>query len=263
MSGIDVQGIFYRGFIVAGTGEAIKLVPVALVAYLVYKRRKAFINPSDFLWLGVLSGAAFGMVEKTFWQGIYFPFTYGPHIGRFYFFPTALGIYASGGQLGYIGHSAATGLLGLALGWGIYFRRKTDSSVGKLWWLFPVIVYAWVVLEHALNNAHYAGASHFLHVLGGGQLTPVFFIFAFIITTVFELYNLFRFFRAHPQAGQGIRIGAKQFFSLVLKNKWSKIPAVFQATLKFYRNINMLSWQSTCIAGVPAGKKPAPSPKHK
>ncbi len=157
-----------RSILVGPAEELFKLVPV-LIAIVIFKQfRKRPFNLSDFAFLGAMAGGGFSMVEKFFWEGIHFPFTYGPHLGDWYLFGDALGVYAGGGQFGYIGHAAATMLIAIGIG---FAWRLAKQYPGKPWQLIPIIVFAWVAIEHIILNSYYAGADAIM-ILGGGMITP-------------------------------------------------------------------------------------------
>ena len=118
--GFEEDTIFTSGILIPPLEEAAKFLPVLLITYLIYRRKKTFLNPSDYLWISVLSGAGFSMVEKMYFGDVTFSYTYGPHLGGIYFFPDAL----SADGIGYIGHSAATGLIGMCFGLGLYLKSK-------------------------------------------------------------------------------------------------------------------------------------------
>lgn len=154
--------------------EVLKLAPMLFALWVVKtKNRIMEYSASDYLFMGVVAASAFSLVEKYMWDGITFPFTYGPHIGSLYFFPDALGVYASdGSEFGYIGHAAATGIAAMGIGIGMYLKKKGFG----LWWALPLATFAWVTIEHILLNMYYANGSEALAAIGGGQLTPWLFI---------------------------------------------------------------------------------------
>jgi RsiW-degrading membrane proteinase PrsW (M82 family) len=207
--GADVRSALINGWIIGPAEELFKLLPIALAVYLLYKKRKSFPNASDFLILSVLTGSGFSIIEKTFWGEVSFPFTYGPHIGGLYLFPDALGIMVNGRAFGYIGHAAATGLVGMALGIAFYIQRKTK----KQWvWAIPALVYIWVSVEHALLNSYYANGTKALLKLGGGLVTPWIFLVFLAAMLIIDLYNLFSWLAKRPQAKQVLKKSEASFF---------------------------------------------------
>lgn len=208
IAGANMGSALINGWVIGPSEELFKLVPVALMVYLLYKKRKAMPNASDFLILSVFAGSGFSIIEKTFWEGISFPFTYGPHIGGLYFFPDALGIMVDGRAFGYIGHAAATGLVGMAVGLAFYIRKK----VKKEWvWVIPALVFIWVSMEHALLNSYYANGSKALLKLGGGLVTPWIFIMFLIAVLAIDGFNLLAWLKKKPEGRRLLR-DKKTFF---------------------------------------------------
>ena len=247
--GVDVKSPFFAGFVVGTYEELIKMIPVLLMAYLIRRRRKILPNPSDFLWMSVLSGAAFTLVETSYWINFHFPFTYGPHVGSLYFFPNALGEYYAGAKIGYIGHAAATGLIGMALGWGIFFKTKRNTFLNRIWWLIPVMAYVWVVFEHALSNIYYKKPSGYLLMFGGGQLTPYIFIVLLLLTIGFDFLSLILFLRAHSTSRMIFFGNIRQAFKALLKGKWGDMISRGRVTTIYLRRINLLSWKGVTVGG--------------
>lgn len=140
-----------KGAVVPALEEAVKIFPVAVAGWLAARRGRPGFNPSDWLALGVMSGAGFDIVEKLFYQNN-FQFTYGPHLGRFFVFPDALGVAFHEGWTGFIGHAAATGFVGLGVGAGLILRRAPRLGARAWWWAAPLAAYAWVTWEHAMWN---------------------------------------------------------------------------------------------------------------
>ncbi len=183
---MDVESPWVIGF----GEELFKFLPVTLVVYVMYKKRKIMPNPSDWLILAVLAGAGFSMIEKALWEGISFPFTYGPHLGEIYFFPDALGVYVSGKEFGYIGHAAATGLVGMGVGLALWLKQKIKNNLG---FILPAVLFIWVAVEHALLNSYYANGSTALLKLGGGQITPWLFIVFLVVVLAIDGYGLWKY----------------------------------------------------------------------
>jgi len=208
IAGANMGSAFINGWVIGPAEELFKLMPLALAVYLLYKKRKVIPNASDFLIISVMAGSGFSIIEKTFWEGVSFPFTYGPHIGRLYFFPDALGIMVDGRAFGYIGHAAATGLIGMAFGLAFYIRKK----VKKEWvWIIPALVYIWVSIEHALLNSYYADGSKALLKIGGGLITPWIFIMFLIAVLAIDGVNLIAWLRKRPE-GRKILKDKQTFF---------------------------------------------------
>ena len=247
--GVNVKSPFFAGFAVGTYEEFIKMIPVLLMAFLIHRQRKILPNPSGFLWMSVLSGAAFTLVETSYWVNFRFPFTYGPHIGSLYFFPNALGEYYAGAKIGYIGHAAATGLIGMALGWGIFFKTKRNTFLTRIWWLIPVMAYVWVVFEHALSNIYYIKPSGYLLMFGGGQLTPYIFIVLLLLTIGFDLLSLILFLRARSTSRMIFFGNIKHAFKALLERKWGKVISRGRVAIIYLRRINLLSWKYVTLGG--------------
>lgn len=153
--------------------EAVKLVPVAIVAWLYARRRRFEPNPSDLLMLGCAAGAGFAIVENYQLvlnnSGIARDMArqYGPHIGPIYLVP-------AWGSAGYVGHAAATGLICAGYGLGLEMRARA-----KTWWpAIPSACAAWIVVEHMLVNLYVNTGSDTALLLGNGRLTPWIFVIA-------------------------------------------------------------------------------------
>ena len=180
-------GTAMRSTIMPIAEEIFKLLPLFAAMWFIFRQKKTIMmNLSDYLLLGVMGGAGFGMLEKYLWGDPYFPFTYGPHIGDTYFFSDALGITVDGAAFGYIGHAAATGFIAMGIGLGIYLKTVRKHS---LWWALPLATFAWVTLEHILSNLYYATGSSALHLMGGGQLTPYLFLILMVVILVIDRRN--------------------------------------------------------------------------
>lgn len=196
--GVDIDAGFWSSYVFPVVEELAKIAPVVLFAYLFYRKEKVWPNISDFLFLAVMAGAGFSMFEKYFWEGIYFPFTYGPHIGDLYFFSDALGINVAGEPFGFIGHSAATGLIGLGIGFGLYCKKKFKACA-DWWWLTPVVAFSWVTLEHVLSNLYYSNGSEALLAIGGGMLTPWIFLAVMIGALCVDFKASWKFLGEFPR----------------------------------------------------------------
>ncbi len=189
--GLNISEGFFGGILMPTIEEIAKFLPVLIAAYLTIKRNKSIFNISDFLLLSVMSGAGFSMLEKYFWEGINFSFTYGPHLGDLYFFSDALGVNMGGETVGYIGHAAATGFAGMGLGLGFY-AKKRFASAKAWWWILPLVTFGWVTLEHIIYNFRHDMAAFWFK---GMTITPWLFIILLVVTLVIEgqaLQNLFK-----------------------------------------------------------------------
>ena len=151
--------------------EAVKLVPVVIVAWLYARRRRFEPNPSDLLMLGCAAGAGFAIVENYQLvlnsSGIARDMArqYGPHLGPIYLVP-------AWGSAGYVGHAAATGLICAGYGLGLEMRARA-----KQWWpAIPAACAAWIVIEHMLVNLYVNTGADAALLLGNGRLTPWLFV---------------------------------------------------------------------------------------
>jgi len=171
-AGIDTSSGFGNWGLVPMLEESLKLIPVAMVAWLHHRRTGRTPNPSDLLMLGCFAGAGFALAENALLVRDSAAIArdmarqYGPHIGPFYLVPGAWG------AAGYVGHAAATGLICAALGLGLAWRAK----LGPSWWMIPAAGFAWIAIEHILTNYYVGSGSDFALVLGNGRLTPWLFV---------------------------------------------------------------------------------------
>lgn len=172
-AGIEMTDRVGNTVIVPLIEEALKLLPVAAVAWTIGRWQLSLLNLSDVLLLGVMSGAGFGMVESSYFDAVRTGERYAPHLLGLNLLPTAWG------QAGYVGHGAATGLIALAFGCGAYLRRGRIGA--RWWWAVPVAACVWVLVEHGLANAYINTGSRALLVLGGGRITPWLFFAAVVI----------------------------------------------------------------------------------
>jgi RsiW-degrading membrane proteinase PrsW (M82 family) len=148
--------------------EAIKLLPVAYLAWQYERRAKASFNPSDFLLIGCAAGAGFAMVENA--QLV----VHDPGVLRDMarqYGPSLL-VPGAWGETGFVGHAAATGMI--AAGYGIAVSlRRAGKSIGPLVLIAP---FAYIVMEHMLANLRVNTGSDLALMLGNGRLTPWLFL---------------------------------------------------------------------------------------
>ena len=216
--------------------ELLKFAPVALAAFFLARNRKIHLNLSDFLFLSVMCAIGFSLFEKTFWQGVSFPFTYGPHIGNWYFFSDALGIYVGGEKFGYIGHAAATGLIGMGVGLGLLFRTQK-----RAWWLlFPLFAFLWVTMEHILSNLYYLNGTDTLLALGGGMLTPWIFLGFLIAVLLLDRRHLRQFLASHPEEQKIFQKNRQLFLDMIKTKKWH--VNTIHSFFKTLRATHSLAW---------------------
>lgn len=186
--------------------EAIKLLPVAVIALLGRRRSALAPNPSDLLVLGCFAGAGFALAENALLvqsdAGIARDMArqYGPHLGPLYLVPGAWG------SAGYVGHAAATGLACGVFGLGLALRARLGAS----WWMVSGGGFGWIVIEHALTNFYVGSGSGVALILGNGRLTPWLFV-AVAITVV---------------ALDGVRLRATLARSAILRRRVAMARAV-------------------------------------
>lgn len=172
LAGLDTSSGAANWGLIPSLEESLKLAPVAVVAWLHFRRTGRSPNPSDLLMLGCFAGAGFALAENALLvrdnAGIARDMArqYGPHLGPFYLVPGAWG------AAGYVGHAAATGLISATFGLGLALRRQLGGS----WWLVPAAGFSWILLEHVLTNYYVGSGSDAALVLGNGRLTPWIFI---------------------------------------------------------------------------------------
>lgn len=180
--GIDTSLGFGNWGLIPVLEESLKLMPVAVVAWLYRRRTGLTPNPSDLLMLGCFAGAGFALAENALLVQDRVAIArdmarqYGPHIGPFYLVPGAWG------AAGYVGHAAATGLICASLGLGLALRTRLGSS----WWMVPAAGFAWVVIEHVLTNYYVGSGASAALMLGNGRLTPWIFVAVAIAVVVID-----------------------------------------------------------------------------
>ena len=170
-TGLEMTDGAGNGVLVPLVEETLKLGPVAGAAILARRWRPFLLNASDLLLLGVMSGAGFSMVESSYFDRVRTGVRYAAHIGPFNLLPTAWG------EVGYVGHAAATGFVAVAIGLGLHLKRA--YRVGW-WWALPATAFIWVALEHSFANLYVNTGSDVLRMLGRGRLTPWLFAIAAI-----------------------------------------------------------------------------------
>lgn len=220
--GFDISNGLWGNFFMPTLEEIAKLLPVFLASYLVIKRDKTIFNISDFLLLAVMSGAGFSMLEKYFWDGINFSFTYGPHLGGLYFFSDALGVFLGGETVGYIGHAAATGFIGMGIGLGLYFKKHKPSAKAW-WWLIPFASFAWITFEHIVYNLRNDLSSFWFK---GMVITPWLFILLLVATLVIEGRALNNLFKKLPSIKKQTFSSFQETFKNLKKGEIS-LPKIF------------------------------------
>ena len=225
--------------------ESVKILPAVLILLYFKKKRKMTFNPSTLLFLGVMAAVGFSMLEKSYWENITFPFTYGPHIGKFYLFSDALGIYVKSKSLGFIGHGAATGLIAMGIGLGLYFRKRKPFR--SFWVLFPLLPAVWILIEHCLLNLYYANGSTALLAFGGGRLTPWIFLIFLAATIIIDLTAAVRTWKQSPKLQQRLRL--IRAYPRTRKEKNRKIRwAWLQLAAGQLRFLNLVAWNTAGLS---------------
>jgi len=234
---------FFSALVTPLLEEACKLLPVALIAWLTWRNRKVLPSPSDMVMLAVISGAAFGMMEKLFWKNVMVSNAYGPYLFGLPLFPDALGaqIDRSGAVIGYIGHAAASGLITMAVMMGLALRESRVSRVRKVWWTLPLFVTGWVMVEHGLLNLYFASHSRALLLLGGGHVTPWLFILLFLAMIAFELWNVRETYR-RSSIMQALVWSLRRKINAPGPRPFSWYLGCYRAVISLLRYMNRVSW---------------------
>jgi RsiW-degrading membrane proteinase PrsW (M82 family) len=173
--GIDPADAPANWTIVAVLEEVVKFLPVLLLSARLWRTLRVTFNPSDWLLLGFAAGTGFALVENTLLvqesssAAADMRRHYGPHIGGFYLVPGAWG------AVGYVGHGAATGLVGAGVGLSLWLKRS-GVKVRFPFWVPAAAAFGWIVVEHALANLHVNTGSDATFILGNGRLTPWFYL---------------------------------------------------------------------------------------
>lgn len=171
-AGVDTTEGIGNWALVPLVEEAVKLAPVAIVAWLYARRRRFAPNPSDLLMLGCFAGAGFALVENAAFVAHNagaardMARQFGPHLGSIYLVPGAWG------SAGYVGHAAATGFICGGYGLGLALRDRLGSS----WWAVPASAAGWILVEHMFVNLYVGTASSVALMFGNGRLTPWLFV---------------------------------------------------------------------------------------
>jgi RsiW-degrading membrane proteinase PrsW (M82 family) len=238
--GVGPDRLWMKGLAVPVLEESMKILPVLLAAGALARRRLSF-NPSDWLVLGAACGAGFDIVEKLFYANN-FQFTYGPHVGRFFFFPDALGVsLGRDGWSGFIGHAAASGFIGLGMGAGLHWRKTATRPMALWWWTVPVAAFTWVVYEHALWNLRLA--SGWALRLTPAALTPWLFAVAACLIVGVDAAS----FRRCVAASPGLR-SARSWVWAVLTGAAATVPAgvpfwrAWNGCWRWLRLANTVAW---------------------
>jgi RsiW-degrading membrane proteinase PrsW (M82 family) len=176
-AGLDLEdSVFVSWVVVPVIEEAIKLVPVLLVAALHRRRTNLTLNPSDWLLVGCAAGAGFAMVENA--QLV----QHSPGVVRDMarqYGPSWL-VPGAWGAAGYVGHAAATGFIAAGIGVWRSWKREAEARRAALTWS-QIALWApcgWVVAEHMLANLYVNTGSGVALILGNGRLTPWLFLAA-------------------------------------------------------------------------------------
>lgn len=150
--------------------EAVKLAPVAVMAWLHTRRSRLTLNPSDWLLAGCAVGAGFAMVENAELV------RHNPAVLRDMaeqYGPSWL-VPGAWGAAGFVGHAAATGAVAGGIGVWSALRRMTSSGAVAVWMPGAALCApaVWITLEHVLANLYVNTGGDAALLLGNGRLTP-------------------------------------------------------------------------------------------
>lgn len=234
--GIDTDSLTWSGRVVPLLEETLKILPVFVGVAVVWRARRFLLNMSDWLVMAVMAGAGFSILEKYFWRNVYFDFTYGPHLGSWYFFPDALGIFVEGEKFGYVGHAAAAGLVALGIGLGLYIKESRYAA-NKFWWIVPTVFFAWATIEHMMYNSYYINESTALLRLGGGQITPWLFILTMLFVLGLDVSLMVKLLKND----RAVSLGLQQAWKICFEAPG--LVSVIKA-IKYLRAVNSLAWEN-------------------
>lgn len=189
--GVDVDNDAGNWLVVPILEEALKLLPACWLAWRQLRRTSLPFNASDWLVTAALGGAGFAMVENAYLSHHDLVYRYGPQIGPLYLFPTAWG-YA-----GYLGHGAATAVVGLGI--GIATAAPLRAALRQWWWTPAVACFAWITLEHGLANMFYSETSRSALALGAGRATPTLFLVLLALALALDAVRARQTWRASPK----------------------------------------------------------------
>lgn len=230
--------------------EAIKLLPVGLLAGRYRRQSRQTLNPSDWLVTGCAVGAGFALVENAELVNANtqvmrdMAMQYGPNIAGLYAFPGAWG------AAGYIGHAGATGIAAGGIGLSMAIRRSGPAPrIGVLswlrripapWWTAALAGLAWVTAEHMLANLYVDTGAAGARLLGNGRLTPWLGVLWFALVVLIdnahrrEALRRSRIFRIHFALLAGATRGAMA----------PRVPAVRLLALRWreVRHLNAAAW---------------------
>jgi hypothetical protein len=229
-NGFDLIGMSKttRSFIMPVIEELAKLLPLLIVFRLYGGFKNPRLNLSDFIFLGVCAGSGFSMLEKYFWDNVYFPFTYGPHFGSAYLFSDALGVYASGEPFGYVGHAASTVFVALGLGLTYKFLQSK-----KPFWPLPILLtFIWIGIEHIILNYYYTPRGEAFMAFSGGQWTPWIILVALLTAVIFELIKTTTLLKQNSKVSKKLQSALKHTKDL---------PTLIRACSTL-RAVNYLAW---------------------
>jgi RsiW-degrading membrane proteinase PrsW (M82 family) len=179
------------------TEEPLKVAPL-LLAFLVARWRfRHSYGASDLMLLAGALGAGFGFFENSL-HGHPFPGTpVSPKVLGFTVFPDSID--------GFIGHGAASAMIGLTLGYLIYALRWKRLAP---WGVAAVLLSTlWVMADHGLANYRASSAEMFFlfrwvwALDGQGTWTPYLFFALILLTIAAERVVLSRVLRPFPRLG--------------------------------------------------------------
>ena len=138
---------FVVAFVVPVTEEVLKAAPVAIFALLAARNLKARPSAVDFGLLGYASGMGFALIEDADYGRAFGSWDSAPPLSHI--FPTTEVVvgFVSQGEIG-VGHAVETAFVGLAIGFGVLYRRRWRFA-----WIAIPGALALAVIEHCLQNA--------------------------------------------------------------------------------------------------------------
>jgi RsiW-degrading membrane proteinase PrsW (M82 family) len=192
------DSLFAGAVVIPILEEALKVAPLVVFLLLKRWRFRWTAGALDLMVLGAAVGAGFAFFEDTllgFASGgfgrigaaeyIMRSHEATPHLGPLYLFPS---MDIATADTAFIGHAAATALVGLALG----LARMLGLRLRRGGWVLPAVVLLWVIMDHVMFNwvVHEGGrpglAKFYYTLNAGGMLTSIVLYLALIGTVVYE-----------------------------------------------------------------------------
>ncbi|MBN2144485.1 MAG: PrsW family intramembrane metalloprotease [Candidatus Aureabacteria bacterium] len=205
-------GNLLPSFIIPFLEETFKVLPLILLIVWMKKKGRLCFSGSDLLLLGSALGAGFTWTEdflRVFLTRCVIPpdlFAMHEstlHWGWFYPFPslTGTGIFTRDTPKYFIGHPAATGFIGMAMGFsmmiGPLIKSKFSKRIHWASWLFPLFIWLWMVADHAAFNYRHSHTiadkftDFFLTINCHGTLSAWVFYLLVLVCLIFETKIIF------------------------------------------------------------------------